>query len=399
VAVDHSTVPKTAQLLSRVGGMLEAHWWPDPGCTVPSGATYPHQWLWDSCFHAVIWAHLGRGDRAVTELENVFAHQDDDGFVPHLTYWGSPDRHADLWRRRWTSCVSQPPMYGHALAELHRLGVEPPSALLAAAAEGLRFLLDTRHRDDGRLVIVHPWESGCDDSPRWDRWYPGGTWERAHGFERKGSWVRALRLSPVGSPEGSDVFEVASSAFAALVAFNVAELATVAPVGDHLIGRMDQVLGHLAGSWEPGRRTFADAVVRGPEPDRPVTTRTLEALLPVLVLPATHPLMDDVFRQLRDETDFGGVCGPAQVHRREPAFDPTTYWRGPAWPQLSYLFWVAARRAGRFEDASALRDATVRGAVRSGLAEYWHPDTGAGYGAVPQSWTGLAAVMAATGDQ
>jgi glycogen debranching enzyme len=83
------------------------------------------------------------------------------------------------------------------------------------------------------------------------------------------------------------------------------------------------------------------------------------------------------------------------VHRDEPAFDPGTYWRGPAWPQLTYLFWVAARAHGRAGDAAWLADALVLGADRSGFAEYWHPDTGRGLGAVPQSWATLAAVVAA----
>jgi glycogen debranching enzyme len=124
--------------------------------------------------------------------------------------------------------------------------------------------------------------------------------------------------------------------------------------------------------------------------------RTLEALLPVLVLPA-GPAVDAAFGQLHDETAFGAPCGPRQVHRAEPAYDPARYWRGPAWPQLSYLLWVAARRHGRTAEAGRLAAATVAGATASGLAEYWHPDTGEGYGAVPQSWTGLAAVMAPTG--
>jgi hypothetical protein len=396
--VSQSTLPDAGDIAARARAVLEDHWRPDPGCTVPSAATYPHQWLWDSCFHAVIWAELGEPDRAVTELASLFAHQGDDGFVPHLTYWGAPDRHAELWGRRWTSCVSQPPMYGHALAELHRRGVEVPASLVASAAEGLRFLLCERDRGDGRLVLVHPWESGCDDSPRWDRWYPGGRWDPAEGFEHKGAWVKALRLRdgrPGGSPLGSGAFEVSSSGFAALVAFNVAELAEVAPVDGALVARSAAVVRRLGASWDPDRRTFVDRVVRGPAPDRPLTARTLEALLPVLVLPDDHPGVADAFGQLHDATGFGGDCGPAQVHRAEPSFDPTTYWRGPAWPQLSYLFWLAARRRGRTDDARALRDATVRGALRSGLAEYWHPDSGAGLGAVPQSWTGLAAVMAA----
>jgi glycogen debranching enzyme len=82
------------------------------------------------------------------------------------------------------------------------------------------------------------------------------------------------------------------------------------------------------------------------------------------------------------------------VHRAEPTFAPDVYWRGPTWPQLSYLLWVAATRARRADVAAAIAASTVAGAARSGLAEYWHPDTGRGLGAVPQSWTGLALLMA-----
>jgi len=101
-----------------------------------------------------------------------------------------------------------------------------------------------------------------------------------------------------------------------------------------------------------------------------------------------------VFEQLRDPQAFGGDMGPAGVHRGEEEFDPVTYWRGPSWPQLTYLLWVAARRHHLHDDAAMLRDHLVRGAVTSGFAEFWNPDTGAGLGACPQSWTCLAAVVA-----
>ena len=89
---------------------------------MPNATTYPWQWLWDSCFHAVCWAHLGEGGRAVAELGNVLAHQAPDGFVPHLTYWDGADVHAGFWGRRGTSSITQPPMYGHAVAELRPPG-------------------------------------------------------------------------------------------------------------------------------------------------------------------------------------------------------------------------------------------------------------------------------------
>src|SRR5690606_27410201 len=98
--------------------------------------------------------------------------------------------------------------------------------------------------------------------------------------------------------------------------------------------------------------------------------RTLDALLPVLVS-ARPDAVDAAFAEMLDHTSFGGACGPAQVDRREPAFAPRTYWRGPAWPQLTYLCWVAARRVGRAADADALGSMLVRGATASGWAEYW----------------------------
>jgi glycogen debranching enzyme len=120
--------------------------------------------------------------------------------------------------------------------------------------------------------------------------------------------------------------------------------------------------------------------------------RTLEALLPVLVT-GHRDVADAVFGQLLDPAAHGGPCGPTQVHRGEPSFTERTYWRGPAWPQLTYLCWLAARRHGRDDEATALGAMLVEGAVSSGWAEYWDADDGTGLGAVPQSWATLAALV------
>jgi glycogen debranching enzyme len=96
---------------------------------------------------------------------------------------------------------------------------------------------------------------------------------------------------------------------------------------------------------------------------------------------------------LLDDGSYGGAFGPAGVHRSEPTFDPSRYWRGPAWPQLSYLLWLAQVRGGNVGVAAALGDRLVRGAAESGLAEYWNPEDGAGLGAVPQSWAGVCLLV------
>ncbi len=379
---DEARYFRPVDLASQARAVLEANW-REPGFCVPHETTYPRLWLWDSCFHAVCWAHLGDGDRGVIEVRNALAHQEPNGFVPHITYWDDSDTHADFWGRPHTSTITQPPMYGHALAELHRLGVAVPDALVEQARLGLWYLLTVRMRDGVGPVIVHPWESGCDDSARWDAWCPQ-PWSVDRWKAVKGELVGALA-------DGANArFEVASVGFCALVAFNARELAEVANDADLRVAA-DALTAQLAARWDGERRTWIDHVVVGPESTAAV--RTLDALLPVLVVDdgaATAAAFADVL----DDQAFGGQFGPAANHRDEPTFDPTAYWRGPAWPQLTYLLWVAARRFGDDVTVAGLGERLIAGATKSGLAEYWHPDTGEGLGAIPQSWTALVAVVA-----
>ena len=363
--------------------------WRDPGYTCPNIERYPWLWLWDSCFHALIWDRLGEPGRAICELRAVFAGQDrDSGFVPHMGYFGAPEAGAAFWGRRGFSSITQPPMFGHAVAELTRRGVDVGDDVVEASVAGLRFLLQHRRRHaSGLIELVHPWESGADDSPRWDdlagRPYSSEQWHRV-----KGSLLETVERSPSGAPLANPAFGVASVAFNALVAFNAFELAEL--TGDApMRSAATTLVGSLDERWDPSHSTWIDA---GPTEGGSGRIRTAEGLLPLLVT-SDDPAAAAAFDSLVDPEAHGGRFGPSGVHRGEPTFSATTYWRGPAWPQISYLLWVAARRRNRHDIAASISGSTVAGALRSGLAEYWDPDTGHGGGATPQSWTALALLM------
>jgi hypothetical protein len=373
-------------LVGAVRAVMDSHWRPDLGFTTPNATVYPWLWSWDSCFHALIWEALGRPDRAVRELEAVFAAQTAAGFVPHMTYGADPGRSEELWGRRGASTITQPPMYGHAIAVLHRHG-HAVDHLLAPASRALRHLLEERRAPCGLVRILHPWESGIDDHPRFAAWQPD-PWDREAWASIKVELVRDL-LVVEGEAVASASFDVCPAGFNALVAWNGMQLASV--TGDEaLFAAAEDVSIALDQTWDGRRLTWCDADPTG----RPGSgVDTIDALLTALVT-ADAGRAEVAIAAAVDPQRFGSPFGPAGVATDEGAYAPDGYGRGATWPHLTYLLWVAALASGLVGEAAALGRLLVAGASRSGLAEYWDPRDGTGYGARPQSWTGLAAVVA-----
>ena len=373
-----------AALRRIAAGVMELHWRPDHGYTVPNSQTYPWLWLWDSCFHALIWDALD-DERAVTELAAVFRRQSGSGFIPHMANFPPESATAEMWGAAGCSAITQPPMYGHALAVLaaHGRDVE---RFAEPALLGLRHLFDRRRAPCGLIRSYHPWETGADDSPRFDLGrrppYSRPRWDSFHY-----KLVGALDVRD-GEAIGSSAFDLCPAGFNALVAWNAREAA--AALGDRdllddataLAETIDAVL------WSEEEATWCDA---WPDGTAASSVRVVDALLPALVTPER----DRAGRALGLATDpaaFGLPFGPAQVHPAEETYEAEQYWRGPAWPSLTYLLWRAAHQRGLGIEAERLELMLRRGAAASGFAEYWNAASGVGLGAIPQSWACLAIV-------
>jgi glucosylglycerate hydrolase len=179
------------QLAVRAGEILRNN---DMGAwTKAAPDLYPHQWSWDSAFIAIGLARLDTR-RAARELLTLFEHQWKNGKVPHIVFnpEAPPDSYfpgAEHWACAaaspdappsppYTSCLCQPPV--HAIAALRILESaadegerDEASAFLRHIYPKLlawhRYLATARDPEGSGLVtIYHPWESGTDNSPRWD---------------------------------------------------------------------------------------------------------------------------------------------------------------------------------------------------------------------------------------
>ncbi len=53
--------------------------------SVPSPRSYPWQWYWDSCFHAIV-RRRWEPEHARRELETLL-NASEDGFIGHTVFW------------------------------------------------------------------------------------------------------------------------------------------------------------------------------------------------------------------------------------------------------------------------------------------------------------------------
>ncbi len=365
--------------------VLEQAWQQALGYCRPHRRAYPHLWLWDSCFHSIAWSAFG-DERAVDELAAVFEGQFANGFLPHMRYGRRTYKRGPL---ATVSSFTQPPVHVRAIAAARAAGLTSSDKLIEHASRALDALWRLRMRD-GLLVIVHPWEAGTDDSPRWDAWVGSTSWQR-----RRWSRVdRHLLATTVFSDDGVAVdnseFVVAPASFNAIAADAAITLASLTgddewrTRGVSLMETLDER------AWDDAIGQWADVVLVGPVDSS--RTPTSDAVLPALCVDNSGHAVT-ALSQLTDPALFAAAYGPRFTPASEPAYRADAYWRGPAWPQLNYLTVLAARRCGMTELADELTNATKRGALRSGFAEYWNPDTGEGLGAIPQTWAAVTAAL------
>ena len=422
------------RLADGAKAVLDANWL--GASTLPSRTLYPHQWNWDSAFIAI-----GRSwydePRAQQELRSLFRAQWADGRVPHIVFnpsvgedayfpgpafWQSSTRSASAPRDVQTSGITQPPVHARAALEMHRHArdVDASKAFLAWLYPRLvaeHDYLAQRRRPTGTElpVFMHPWESGLDNSPVWDRdlaemVIPPGSippyvrhdLDHANAADRptNEAYDRFVFLAARYRDSGYDddqlldqvPFLVAGPLFNAIHCWSTYALAEIAEIvgADPVPHREDaqRISAALISElWDPETKRFcALDIVRS---ERSVED-TIVSFAPLLDPDLPREQLDAIMADLRsasfhpDRPD--GFVAPS-YDLLAGDFDERRYWRGPVWINTNWLLWQGLRQHGQAVEADEILLSSLRLVERSGFHEYFDPFGGAAFGTDGFGWT------------
>jgi len=391
--------------------------------TVPASGLYPHQWSWDSAFIAIGLRHLSPR-RAQLELDSLFSAQWDDGRLPQIVFNLRRDDGYSPGGSFWhserisgtppvsTAGLIQPPNHAMAswLVHLSDPAESRRRGFLDRAYPRLArwhdYLRDRRSGTSGLAQVIHPWESGMDNSPYWDAplaamrddyrgHIPRPDLRHAAADHRPSnadygkylSLAARYRDHDCDDTDGENPFRLEDPAVNALWARSEIALAEIADeIGADPVphrARATELTVALESLWHPdlGTYTARDLVSGELQP-----YRTVSGLIPLLVPGIIHA--DELLVQLHGPHFALGQVALVPSHDLiAPTFDASRYWRGPSWFNTAWLLAEALHARGNLDAARMLALDMATSAMLNNFPEYIDPHSRSPRGALRFSWT------------
>ncbi len=403
---------------------------------------YPHQWSWDAAFIAIGLARISV-PRAITEMRTLLSAQWDTGMIPHIVFtdvpgyfpgpdiWGTDDAAAKPAGVQ-TSGICQPPIHAIAVARIlqagRRTGGRVQEEAEAFAVESVpklaawhRWLSSARDPDGRGLVeIHHGWESGMDNSPRWDDAYAAITVGEPVQLRRHDTTLITDQSQRPADIEYQRYLHLVAQMRS--VQYRDADIPEIIDfrVGDVFMTAI------LAVAAQELAQMGADVGLPGQVADQPGLAKKAQAGVLSSVNPVTGLCRDfDVragsWTSAESLASFSAlICGgqshvcarqqeiitgprwaghpglayalPPTVPPEAAGFQPRAYWRGPNWPVMNWLFAWALRRRGEIALGDLWRSDGLAQLGDLAFGEYYEPFTGEPLGSHDQSWTAAVAL-------
>lgn len=371
--------------------------------TIPSPATYPYQWLWDSCFHAIILSHF-KINGAKKEILALLSKQFQNGMIPHMIYWKNykkttfPRIH---WGKEGISTITQPPMIAFAVWQIFQKDNDLTflKSIYPHLYHFYKYLLIERDPHEKHLIgIMNPDESGEDNSPRFDlplNMHPVQTLKENRKMRRKlvAQNIECKFDAPFCM---RNFFWVKDVPFNSIMVANLELLAGIAKhidrdedaayftkEADDISSAMKKLMLEDGIFWSTYGKDY-----------QKIKVKTWAMFAPLFAKIVSKEQANElVNKHLLNKNEFWTNFPVPTTSLDEPSFDPQSLWRGPTWIGTNWFIYKGLLNYGFCDLAEEIKKSSISLIQKSGFREYFNPLTGEGLGAQNFTWGGLVLDM------
>lgn len=373
--------------------------------TVPSPNSYPFQWFWDSCFHAIILSHFDTV-AAKQEILALASKQFKNGMIPHMIYWEDPHKFTFPlipWGKRRTSSIIQPPMLAYAVWAIYQKDRDKNflKKMLPVIHALHAYFLRIRDPHKHNLVgLIHPDESGEDNSPRFDsvlQLQPKQTIDanyhrrlilinnykvqhfRVKQHMERFHWVRDVPINSIFVVNLLYESQIAGE-------LNYLEQATRArQKSEEVAAAMRKYMLEGCVMWSTVGLNYHH-----------IKIKTWAMFAPLFANILTPNEADElVNKHFKNKKEFSTRYTIPTVSLDEKAFDPHGFWRGPVWFSTNWFLYLGLLNYGYEQEATKILNHSLQLLDKHGFREQFNPLTGEPMGAENFTWGGLILDMLA----
>ncbi len=406
--------------------------------TIPAHGLYPHQWLWDSCFIAIGLSHIDI-TKATTEIKSLLRGQWANGMLPHMIFAEGDKNNKD--HRRWqssrspnspdnlaTSGLTQPPVLAQAIVtigekmKIHDRRSWYQDVFPALIAYHQWIYKERDPHQEGLALLIHPWESGLDNSPPWINQlhqHSKPWWVKLiikAKLDKFAIWLRrdtqhvppGQRMSNVDAilyytvmqrlrRKNWDIDAILNRSHFALedLTFNSIliraneHLEQIAKTIGHdipadLIDNIEKSKGALDKLWDG---YYGQYFSRNFVTHKLVKEPSIATLIPLYSDSISPERAAELVAMLHDKKLFDTDYPVASVPLSSDYYTELGYWQGPSWVNTNWLIAEGLDRYGYKSEALKIRSQSIKLVQDHGPYEYFSAKNGQPAGAKNFSWT------------
>ena len=386
------------------------------GFTIPTEKLYPFQWMWDSGFIALGFAHFDI-EKAKSEINNLLSAQWGNGFIPHIvfhtkadTYFPGPDffqsELSEFSSKKFkTSGITQPPVFGFVLEKIYEIVDDKKDFLKFIKTQidkvyfnHVYFYENRDVNNEGLAYIYHNWESGTDNSPLWDTIW--GTMNPPdYKFERKDTnhvdstqrptkreydhYIHLLEIAKNHKYDDKKIAEfspflVQDPLFNAILLKSNQSLINLYSI----IGGEEKKIEYLENKNRLGvdslNKKLYDSKLgayvyydlRNSKKLKGISSSSFSPLFCGAPDERISKQLEKTFNE-KFSTEDKYIC--ASFDTSSESFNPKKYWRGPVWLNLNWILFHGFNEYGLFDISKRIKKDSIDLIENEGFYEYFDP--------------------------